>query len=173
MVCCKICGHEAESLQSHIRHKHGLKNSEYQDRYPCAEIYSESYREKLSSRMKKFWKDPGFRENRSRILKIAQNTPDAKRNHRNGALSHFESRTEAQAEIHNKALRDSWAVTREARVAALRKAHNSSEVRKRHSEATKKFCAALTEAQKEKRCESLRKAWSRPENREKLKKSSK
>jgi very-short-patch-repair endonuclease len=55
---------------------------------------------------------------------------------------------------------------RARRVEALRKAHGSDEVRKRHSEATKLFMSNPVNL--EARRAVLKKTWARPENREKL-----
>ena len=186
MIVCEICGYETKnSLQSHLNHKHKLVNKKYLEKYPNAQIYSQvycdhfkytnahrdpSYKKKLSENTIRLYQDSDWVEKHNKILKEAQNTPEAKINHKKGALRYFKNRTKEQEELHKKGIIKFWKDEnkRDNRINALKKAHNKTEVRKKHSQATKKFIKSLSFEEKQKRNLNLKKVWAKPENREKI-----
>jgi len=191
MLICKICGHEAEnSLQTHLNNKHDIKNKQYQDVYPDAKIYSEAYsarliytnanrdpqyKKKLSKNTKRLYKDLEWVKKHNEALKKAQNTPEAKDNHKKGALKFFRNRSKEQIATHKKNIINSWSdpQKRNNRVTALKKAHNRQEIRENHSQATKKNWGSLSPEEKQKRNQNLKEVWAQPENRKKILKTSK
>lgn len=70
MVVCKICNYEAnKAIQAHLNHSHKLKNDEYRNMYPGAEIYSEEYLKNFSVKIRKFTSDPEYRRKSSELMK--------------------------------------------------------------------------------------------------------
>lgn len=191
MLSCRICDHKTEkSLQAHINNKHNMINSEYRGTFPGALIYSKSYsdrlrytnahrdpsyKKKLSDKTRELYENSEWVESHNKALKEAQSTLKAKENHRKGALNYFKNRTKKQREYHRERLIQSWkdSEKRNNRVKALKNAHNRSEIRYKHSKATKKFINSLTTKEKEFRKINLKKVWAKPENREKILKLSK
>lgn len=187
-VTCKLCGFCSENtVQGHISKKHKIKISEYCKRFPGVAIYTRSYTERFKEKLKSFmstpeyraklsktssdmWKDPAKREERSRVLKKAQNSDKAKINHSLGAKRHFDSRTPEQAGEHRRGIIDSWKDPdkRSNRVEVLKRSHSSPEVRKKHSDAVNKYHAGLSPENREKVRNRLRDVWAVPENREKI-----
>jgi very-short-patch-repair endonuclease len=171
MIICNICGHTTEnSLQSHLKHKHNKSVKEYRDSFPEATVFSELCLKKVSEGVKNLWKDETYVKQHGEALKIAQNTPEAKENHRKGALNYFLNRTEEQKEKYSKGLRKGWSdpEIKNKRVAILKEAHNTSEAIKNHSKATKEHYDSLTVIEKEARRKNLRDTWRKPGLREKL-----
>ena len=190
MVVCEICGYKAnKTIQAHLNHHHKMNNKSYTDMFPDAKIYSDEYlkdfsekirkftqtyeyREKLSESSKRLWRNSEFREKISEKIKVAQNTKEAKENHKKGINLYFKNRTDYQKIKHNEALKESWKdpVKRNNRVDSLKKAHNLEKAKLNHSKATKNYFKSLSEDEKEVRNRVLKDTWAKPENREKLEK---
>jgi hypothetical protein len=171
MVVCKICNYDAnKAIQAHLNHSHKLKNDEYRNMYPGAEIYSEEYLKNFSVLMKNLWKDPLYRATATKKQQEVQSRASVIENHKRGANKYFEDRSPEQEKAHNDALKASWSneIVKENRVAILKEAHNRTEVKERHSEATKGYYKGLTDKQKEEKRITLKKVWAKPQMREKL-----
>lgn len=171
VLICEICGHRANlTLQSHIRYKHNMPINQYKMAYPLSEIYSKIYREKIAEGNKKYLQDPEWVEKHREALKKAQNTPEAKLNHSNGANKYYSSQTPEEKVKQKETVRISWknSLTRKNRVKALGEAHRSEEGRNNHSMATKSFHEGLTPEQKQAFRDNLKQTWAKPDLREKI-----
>lgn len=188
MVRCSICNYTAKSsLQAHINRVHGLNNAQYIEKCLGSKIYSDEYckehadkvkvfttspeyRKKMSESTKALWSDDAYRNKTCSALRVGQSSEEARANHSVGAKKHFDSRTQEQANEHNRSIKESWkdATKRNNRVDALRKAHRSPDSRKNHSEATKKFYAGLSARKRKAIRNNLKRAWSKPELRKKI-----
>lgn len=191
LISCKICGHSTpQSLQAHIKHKHSLSNQEYKNQFPDASIYSKVYsdrlrytnahrdpvyKQKISENTKKLNADKEWVERHRVALKKGQNTPEAQKKHKEGALRYFSCRTDEQIREQKVRAQLSWTKpeTRKNRVEALKTAHSSGAVRASHSEATKKFYRELTLEQRQEIKDTLKETWKKPHLREKILKLSK
>lgn len=177
MVTCRICGYQNRSLQAHLNNKHKMVNKEYRSLYPDAKIYSDavmkkmteaiinrdsSYKEILSKLGKKRWENPEYRKNQSIALKNAQNTEEARDNHKIGANRYFEGRTEEQRAKHADGIKRSWVDTKSFRREKIKKAHNREEVKKKHSNATKTFMGSMSDGEKELRINKIKEKWDDP-----------
>lgn len=148
LVKCKICNKDFLFISAgHIKK---CSNGEvtyqiYLEKYGRDVIYSEKYRnrliqtneevdkavyDKISKKSKKWWKEN--REKMCKKLKIAQNTPEAIKNHKKGHLNFIKNRTKEQKIKHSESARKSWQreSTRRKRIIAINKPE-SIEARRR------------------------------------------
>jgi very-short-patch-repair endonuclease len=185
-LCCAICGHTvAVTLQRHINIKHGIKVGKYQELYPDSPAFTDkvressilsnktrdpSYKKKISENNKRLLKDPIWKERRDKALREANQTPEARENHKKGALKYLSNRTPEQIERNKEAMIGAWKdpIKRANRIEGLQKAHRSEEGRKNHSEAMKKYYAGLSTDERAAIRQNLKDTWAKPENREKI-----
>jgi very-short-patch-repair endonuclease len=164
-------------------HKHTINNAEYLEKYPGSLIYSKaygdklrqtnanrdpSYKKKLSENTKRLCQNKDWVKKHNDAMKIAQNTPEAKLRHQNGANNYFANRSQEEVQAHKNRATASW-LNKEIRLnreKALKEAHNRPEVIKNHSKATKEFLDDPNNLKERKI--ALKKAWAEPEKRAKL-----